>query len=307
MPTSSQAVWFIAVALICRAEGVKMLPLFRRVTLGVGLALVLSLVVLRAQGADPWIGTWTFVSGHVSLDPTPQITYTLEKNGLNFVRKNAAGQDEWTAQPDGKTYPWTYTPVPTPSATRANQVVLERLEKGIVEFTSKSDGKVLSKTRITVSADGKEYSTIGTPEGGSAGSPLYWTRSGGPTDPANPLVGTWKRNDDRGLAANPQPPLRVESEGDNAYRWTTGAADTSFQQVKLDGKEYPLGQGGGTIISKRINDRAFESTTTGSNGTVTIARCVLSADGREVTLTRINTRTGATAFKNSSELKYRKQ
>jgi hypothetical protein len=85
-----------------------MLPLFRRVILGVGLTLVLSLVVLSAQGADPWIGTWTFVSGHVSLDPTPQIAYTLEKNGFHFVRKNAAGQDEWTAQPDGKTYPWTY-------------------------------------------------------------------------------------------------------------------------------------------------------------------------------------------------------
>jgi hypothetical protein len=289
-----------------------MLPLFRRVILGVGLALVLSLVlslvVLSAQGADPWIGTWTFVSGHVSLDPNPQITYTLDKNGLHFVRKNAAGQDEWTAQSDGKTYPWTSNPVRTPSATTANQVVLERLEKGIVEITTKSDGKVLSKSRSTVSADGKEFSTIGTPAGGSAGTPTYWTRSGGPTDPANPLVGTWKRNDDRGLAANPQPPLRVESDGDNAYRWTTGAADTSFRQAKLDGKEYPLGQGGGgTVVSKRINGRTFESTTTSSNGTITIARCVLSADGRDVTVTRISTSTGATPMKASSEAKYRKQ
>jgi hypothetical protein len=143
--------------------------------------------------------------------------------------------------------------------------VLDRLEKGIVEYTSKVDGKVTGKTRITVSANGKEFSVKRILEGTSGGNVPYWTRSGGPVDKANPLVGTWKRNDDLGLAVNPQPPLRIKAEGDNALRWTNGTADTSFNHSKFDGKEYPVGTGKNTIVSKRIDDRTLEITN--KNGT----------------------------------------
>jgi hypothetical protein len=161
MPTSSQAVWFIAVALICRAEGDHMLPLFRRVTLGVGLALVLSLVVISAQGTDPLVGTWKLNVAASSYSPGPppkSMTKTYEDRGggvLLSVDKgvDAKGNPTWNHiafKYDGKDYP---------SASSTSQtfdtISYKRVDATTIEYTVKRDGKVATITTRTISKDGK--------------------------------------------------------------------------------------------------------------------------------------------------------
>ncbi len=165
MPTSSKGVWSIVIALLWRAERGQMLPLFRRVTLGVGLALVLSLVTVSAQGADPWVGTWkvNVAASTYSPGPPPKSnTRTIEDwGGGVFVSTakgvNGQGNPTWahyTFRFDGKDYPYAASTLPGASALFTT-IAIKRGDAGTWAATSKVNGKVTTTTTYTISKDGK--------------------------------------------------------------------------------------------------------------------------------------------------------
>jgi hypothetical protein len=147
-----------------------MFPLFRRVTLGVGLALILSLVVLSAQGTDPLVGTWKLNVAASTYSPGPppnSSTRTVEDYGGGlFVSTgkgvNAKGDPTWAHfafRYDGKDYPYAGSTSPGTSPTFTT-VAFKRVDANTFEATAKVDGKVAATTMTTtISKDGKTYTT----------------------------------------------------------------------------------------------------------------------------------------------------
>ena len=138
-----------------------MLPLFRRVTLGVGLALVLSRVVISAQGTDPLVGTWKLNVAASTYSPGPppkSLTKTYEDRGggvLLSVDKgvDAKGNPTWNHiafKYDGKDYP-----LATSTSKTFDTISYKRVDATTIEFTVKYDGKVSTITTRTISKDGK--------------------------------------------------------------------------------------------------------------------------------------------------------
>lgn len=145
-----------------------MLPLFRRVTLGVGVAVVLSLVVLSAQGTDPFVGTWKLNVAASTYDPGPppkSNTQTIEDWGgglLVSTTKGVNGQDNptWSHcafRLDGRDYPFAASTAPDTSPAFVT-VAAKRVNASTWEMTAKVDGKVAATTlTFTMSKDGKTY------------------------------------------------------------------------------------------------------------------------------------------------------
>jgi hypothetical protein len=260
------------------------------------------LIVLMAVGnvwaADPWIGTWNFVSGRQVSDSGPQITMTFQPNGMRFMRTNASGTEEWAAKLDSHDYLLSKKF----SSSLYNQVVLDRIDKGLVQFTTKNDGKVIGKLRL--SGNGKEMVAVGITND-NIGPPTLWIRSGGPLDPAQPLSGLWKRNFDKELSTLPQFSITIESSGDGGIRYSSGSMVIS---AKFDGKEYavqPDTLPWKTASVKRIDPNTIELEMKGTEGRAQMNRISISADGRQMTL--MGKGVGPGAGNRSSESKYQKQ
>jgi hypothetical protein len=141
-----------------------MLPLLRRVPLGVGLALVLSFVV-SAQATDPLVGTWKLnvAASTYSPGPPPQSnTRTVEDWGGGLFVSIAKGVDSkgnptWAQAAyryDGKDYPYAGSTTPGTSPSFVT-VAAKRVDANTQELTAKIDGKVASTTTYTFSKDGK--------------------------------------------------------------------------------------------------------------------------------------------------------
>jgi hypothetical protein len=147
-----------------------MLPLFRRVMLGVGLALVVSLAVVSAQGTDPMVGTWKLNVAASTYEPGPapkSSTRTIvDMGGGVFVSSskgiNDKGEATWNHfafRFDGKDYPYASSTTPGTSPSFVT-VAFKRIDANTFEATSKVDGKVGATTMTTtISKDGKTYTT----------------------------------------------------------------------------------------------------------------------------------------------------
>lgn len=142
-----------------------MLPLYRRVTLGIGIALVLSLVTLPAQGTDPVVGTWKVNVAASTYSPGPppkSSTRTIEDwGGGLFVSTSKAVNDQgiptwahYAFRFDGKDYPYAASTLPGASASFTT-IAIKRGAAGTWTATSKVDGKVRTTTTYSFSKDGK--------------------------------------------------------------------------------------------------------------------------------------------------------
>jgi hypothetical protein len=142
-----------------------MLPLIRRVALGVGLALVLSLVVVSAQGTDPLVGTWKLNVAASKYEPGPAPksstrTFTDGGGGL-FVSTqrgiDAEGNPTWAHYAfkfDGKGYPYAAANLPGTSP-KFTTIGFKRIDASTWENTVTADGKVTSTNIYAISKDGK--------------------------------------------------------------------------------------------------------------------------------------------------------
>jgi len=142
-----------------------MLPLIRRVALGIGLALILSLVVVSAQGTDRLVGTWKLnvAASKYSPGPPPKSsTRTVEDwVGGVFVSTqkgiNAEGNPTWAHYAfkfDGKDYPYAASTLPGASPAFTT-IAFKRVDANTWENIVTADGKVLSTNTYTISKDGK--------------------------------------------------------------------------------------------------------------------------------------------------------
>ncbi len=152
-----------------------MRPLYRRVTLGVGVALVLSLVVVAAQGSDPLVGTWKLNVAASTYSPGPppkSATRTVEDFGGGvFVSStkgvNDKGDATWNHiafRFDGKDYPYAASTTPGTSPTYTT-VAFKRVSANVFEASAKVDGKPATGTiTTTIAKDGKSFTakTTGT-------------------------------------------------------------------------------------------------------------------------------------------------
>jgi hypothetical protein len=136
-----------------------------RVTLGVGVALVLSLVTLSAQGTNPLVGTWKVNVAASTYSPGPppkSTTRTVEDwGGGLFVSTSKGVSDKgdptwahFAFRYDGKDYPYATSTSPgtSPSFTT---VAVKRIDANTFEITAKVDGKVFRTNSYAFSNDGK--------------------------------------------------------------------------------------------------------------------------------------------------------
>ena len=147
-----------------------MLPLFRRVMLGVGLALVLSLVVVSAQGPDPMVGTWKLNVAASKYEPGPapkSSTRTIvDMGGGVFLSSSKGVSDKGDAtwnhcafRFDGKDYPYASSTTPGTSPSFVT-VAFKRIDANSFEATAKVDGKPSTTTvTTTIAKDGKTYTS----------------------------------------------------------------------------------------------------------------------------------------------------
>jgi hypothetical protein len=96
-------------------------------------------------GANKVSGSWKTTKVDNASDSVLTVTYKV--NGDEVSMSDPLG-DSYTAKLDGKDYPYKGDPGTT-------SVSLKKIDANTIEETDKRDGKVISVTKMSVSADGK--------------------------------------------------------------------------------------------------------------------------------------------------------
>ena len=100
-------------------------------------------------GSNAISGSWRIANAQVD-NPGTLSTYTSSSDGLSMSTPTGAG---WDAKFDGKEYPV--------KGTFANETVsLKKVNDHTIEATYKRDGKLYSTEKMTVSAGGKQMTTV---------------------------------------------------------------------------------------------------------------------------------------------------
>ena len=126
----------------------------------------LSAGTATAQPSDPWIGTWRLNVARSSFNPGPPPRVqtidiqSREGDGLYVVTNgvDAAGRPTHTerlAKFDGRDYPAQGFEQPTTQA-------FTRVDDRSYAIVSKAGGRIITRTRVTVSSDGRTMTTVTT-------------------------------------------------------------------------------------------------------------------------------------------------
>jgi hypothetical protein len=132
-------------------------------------AILASLVMCLAAaavcfGADAFSGTWKLneakSKGGAGLGKNSTVTYETMGDSVKVTIEGTtadgkAFKDEWTGKYDGKDYPVTG------NATTDSRSY-KKIDDHTLEATAKKDGKVTITVKITVSADGKTRTVVGS-------------------------------------------------------------------------------------------------------------------------------------------------
>jgi len=122
---------------------------------------------VRAQNADPVIGTWVLnlAKSKYGRAPAPKSqsrTYSVSGSMVKVAVEEVGadgkpGKMEFTAAYDGKDYPVT-------GLQTADMIALKRIDATTVESSLKKGGKVVTTSKRVVSKDGKSMTitSIGT-------------------------------------------------------------------------------------------------------------------------------------------------
>ena len=229
------------------------------------LALALSATVILTAAEPTFDGTWKL---NVAKSQLGGVMYTFEKKPSGAWHYDGGG---FTADFDltGKEYTM-------PSGVA---VIGKELNATSWELTFKMNGKVLSKSRVSLSGDRLMWaSEMTSPDGKSVQQNSTDTRvSGGPG-----FAGKWKAGDIKGASTT----LQITTEGTNAI---TIRIPEVQQIVKgsFDGKDNPVTQAGQATTFTNAFAKAGSSSfkiTTKLNGKL-FAEDVytLSADGKTLT------------------------
>jgi hypothetical protein len=238
---------------------------------------LLGLVAALQVGvADPRIGSWTLISAQSTLDPPNKLSIVPLHDGVHVVMSGDTHFD-FTAKWDGHE-------ASVPGNPAFNQIVLRRIDKKQAEVTEKKDGAVVATVRDKLSSDGKEL-TITTASIGRADQIAVWARSGGARYARDPFAGEWTQDLSKtrlrqGLA------LKIEAEGTDEVRFS---GDFSYT-ARFDGKQYDLRNSrNDTVKLIRVDAHTVDSIYLRDDQVAQEDRWVVSADGREMTVTTTGT------------------
>lgn len=224
----------------------------------VGLAVMAGIVTLQAQ-SRPYYGSWIINSAKSDLRG---VTATYKDIGDNRIEVSGMGQkDVWVIGRDGKDYPWLGGATTT----------WRDISRNRWESTFKSEGRIISRTMATVSADGSSIALAISnhmADGRVVESKSTLQRVAGGPGP----FGTFRIADFAGG-------LTLEGQGDEVlFRWV----DFGEARCRFDGKDCPMKgavPAGAAISLRELGPRSFEAQDK-TNATVNYtSRFTLAEDG----------------------------
>ena len=236
------------------------------------LALLLLVTATPLFAADPRLGTWTLTSAQSTLDPPSKLSITPVKDGVHVVASGDTHVD-FTAQ-------WKGHETAVQGNPGFNQVELHRIDKTQSEVKEKKDGALVATVREKLSSDRNELTST-TVVTGRPNQITVWTRSGGAKVADDPFAGEWtedlsKTRLRQGLV------LKFEPDGPEGVHFV---GDFSYT-ARFDGKEYNLTNSRNDTVTLQLVDAHTVDANYRRDDQVTQKdRWVLSADGRELTLT----------------------
>ncbi len=236
---------------------------------------------LFAWAQSPFDGTWKINASHAQFPQKPD-TFVLQKGEYNCstcvpkIAIKADGADQ-----------------KVPGTKEYDTLAVKPVNDKTVQFTRKKDGKVVSKSSDTVSADGKtltsefkEYPLQGEPFVGT----FTMTRvSPGPTG-SHAISGSWKAT-------------KIENVSENALTFTfKGTSDGlsmksgtgESYEAKFDGKEYPVNgeRAASTVSLKKVNDNTIEETIKRDGKPIGVT--LITAEGKTLKFVSKDPRRGTT-------------
>jgi hypothetical protein len=133
----------------------------KRIVIFVALATLVTVsAAVRAQSADPWMGTWkvNLAKSTYSPGPKPTVAGTVKMEPMSGSMKstidgvNAQGQPTHTETVSK----FDSTDVPVKGAAAPNSTsAFKRIDARTFQVVGKVDGKPTVTTRVAISADGK--------------------------------------------------------------------------------------------------------------------------------------------------------
>lgn len=229
------------------------------------------LISARLFAADPRIGTWKLVSADSHLTPPRVLSITHAGKGVHVSISGV--HIEFTSNWDGHDNHVQNVPA-------FNQIVMRRIGKDQAEIKEKKNGALVATLHHKVSNDRKELTTT-TIQPGHEDQITVWARTGGPHDAGNPFIGEWTEDFSKtrlrqGLV------IRIEPDGKDGVHF---AGDFSYT-ANFDGRDYPLKNSpDDTVALKLIDPHTVDSIYKRGDEIADQDRWVVSADGRQMTLT----------------------
>jgi len=238
--------------------------------------LLLGLLAAIQPGTDPRAGTWVLASAQSSLDPPNRLTLTPIHNAVHVVMSGEKHID-FTANPNGRRSP-------APGNLAFDQIELHRIDKKQAEVKEEKNGAVVATIREKLSADGNELTST-TATKNHPDQITVWTRSGGARVAKDPFAGEWtedlsKSRLRKGLV------LKIETNGSGATHFL---GDFSYT-ARFDGKQYDLQNSrNDTVALELVDPHTVDSIYRRDDQVTEKDRWVVSADGRELTVTTTGT------------------
>lgn len=173
---------------------------------------------------------------------------------------------------------------PAPGNLAFDQIELHRIDKRQAEAKEEKNGAVVGTIREKISADGNEL-TITTSAKGHPDQIAVWTRTGKAKVAGDLFAGEWtedlsKTRMRQGLV------LKIEMQGNGAVHFL---GDFSYT-ARFDGKQYDLQNSrNDTVALQLVDARTVEADYWRDDKITQKDNWVLSADGRQLTLTTTGT------------------
>jgi hypothetical protein len=247
---------------------------------------------VQPGAADPRIGTWTLLSAQSILDPPNRLSLTPLHDAVHVVMSGENRFDFIAKANGGRSA--------APGNLGFNQIELHKIDKKQAEVLELKNGAVVATVRDKLSSDGNEL-TVTTAAKGHPDQVAVWVRTGGTKAARDPFAGEWTQDLSKtrlrqGLV------LKIETDGSGAVHFL---GDFSYT-ARFDGKQYELKNSrNDTVMLQLVDPHTVDSIYRRDDQVTQKDRCVLSADGQQLTLTTTGTLETGQRF--SEKLLFKKQ
>ncbi|HUB51286.1 MAG TPA: hypothetical protein VL986_04015 [Terracidiphilus sp.] len=234
------------------------------------------LFAVPVWAADPRIGSWKLVSAQATLDPPNKLSITDLHDVVHVVMTGDKRMD-FTAGGNGHATSVSGNPA-------FDEVELHRIDKRRAEVKEKKNGSLVATVREQLSPDENEL-TVTTVSVGHPDQIIVWTRSGAAKAAHDLFAGDWtedlsKTRMRQGLA------LKIEPDGSDGVRFS---GDFSYT-AHFDGKQYDLRNSrNDTVTLQLVDSHTVDAMYRRDDQVTQKDRWVVSADGRQMTLTTTGT------------------